>query len=82
MNQKLTTGASDFIPPTELDELSAEFKTPPSVGKLRHLLHEKLGLVDGVEEIVDVFGKHIDSVFAACRERTCSEAASRRQTHS
>lgn len=80
MTPRLTMCVSDFISPTELDEVDAQFKEGQSMGQLRRLLNESLGPVDNTEKMVSVFTHHMDSVFNACQEKTGGVVGTRQQT--
>ena len=69
----------DFVPPTELDEVYAQFNTDESMGQLRQRIREGMGPTDSIDPMFDVFRNHIDSVFEASRLRFGGAASSRRR---
>lgn len=69
----------DFVPPTELDEVYAQFNTDESMGQLRQRIREGMGPADNIGPMLDVFRHHIDSVFEASRSRSGGVASSRRR---
>ncbi|KAK4038911.1 hypothetical protein C8A01DRAFT_47550 [Parachaetomium inaequale] len=70
---------SDFVPPTELDEVYAEFNTDYWTRQLRQRIQGVSGPASNAESLLGVFNTHIDSVFEACRLKNGGTASSRRQ---
>ncbi|KAL1835634.1 hypothetical protein VTJ49DRAFT_6301 [Mycothermus thermophilus] len=64
----------DFIPPTELDEVYAQFHSEKHMDQLRQRVGEALGSTNHVDDIVSVFESHIESVFEASRHMTSQTA--------
>jgi hypothetical protein len=60
----------DFVPPIELDEVYAEFKTEYCLDKLRQGIQGGLSDHDRPEEWMAIFQRHIDLVFGICRAKT------------
>ncbi|KAK4120413.1 hypothetical protein N657DRAFT_693108 [Parathielavia appendiculata] len=63
---------ADFIPPTELEEVYAEFNTGHHMRQLQQCIQQGLGHGNDVESLLSVFRDHIDSVFDTCRRNTSS----------
>ncbi|VBB83579.1 Putative protein of unknown function [Podospora comata] len=59
----------NFVPPTELDEVHAEFRKPSSRDELRQRLATEFPLHDP-DLLLSLFNEHIDSVVDTCRLRT------------
>ena len=70
---------SDFIPPTELDEVYARFSSGECTRQLRQRIQENLGTTGNVEGMFSVFTSHVESVFAACRRETSGKAGGRKR---
>ncbi|KAK4152298.1 hypothetical protein C8A00DRAFT_16381 [Chaetomidium leptoderma] len=58
---------SDFVPPTELDEVYAQFNTDDCSRELRQRIQEGPGPTGDTESMLAIFSSHIKSVFEACR---------------
>jgi hypothetical protein len=67
------------VPPTELDEVYAEFKTDYWTRQLRQRIHGGSGPASNAESLLGVFNTHIDSVLEACRLKNGGTSSSRRQ---
>ncbi|KAK4239212.1 hypothetical protein C8A03DRAFT_14378 [Achaetomium macrosporum] len=70
---------SDFIPPTELDEVHAQFNSQHCIAQLRQRIQEGLGPATNIDHMFTIFQNHIESVFKACRLKTGGAAGSRRR---
>ncbi|KAK4180691.1 hypothetical protein QBC36DRAFT_177057 [Triangularia setosa] len=69
----------NFVSPTELDEVHAEFRKPVSCDDLRQRLATEFPLYDS-ELLLDLFNEHVDSVVDACRSRTSQISGRPRRT--
>ncbi|AEO61273.1 hypothetical protein MYCTH_2070870 [Thermothelomyces thermophilus ATCC 42464] len=69
----------DFVPPTELDEVYAQFYTDDSTSLLWQRIQEVLGHTGNIQPMFDAFKNYIDTVFEACRLKTCGMSYSRRR---
>jgi hypothetical protein len=73
----LTACDPDFVPPTELDEVYAQFNSDYCTNRLREQIQERLGSAGDIGSMFDVFNSHIESVFEACRSKTSGVAGGR-----
>lgn len=69
---------SDFIPPTELDEVYARFSSGECTHQLRQRIHENLGSTGNVESMFSLFTSHVESVFEVCRQKASGRAGGRK----
>ncbi|KAK0736089.1 hypothetical protein B0T21DRAFT_383731 [Apiosordaria backusii] len=69
----------NFVPPTELEEVHAEFRKPASCDELRRRLAAEFPLHD-TELLLGLFSEHVDSVVDACRSRTSQMSGRPRRT--
>ncbi|KAJ4288802.1 hypothetical protein N0V88_007129 [Collariella sp. IMI 366227] len=60
---------SDFILPTELDEVYAQLNSDGYITQLRQRVQEELVVAWNVDSMLAVIQSHINSVFAACRQK-------------
>ena len=84
---ELTTGDADFVPPIELEEVYAQFKTERCGGWLRQQVQEGLGTFghgqsvhNNIDSMLDMFQDYIDSVFNICRIETSGVTGRPRKT--
>jgi hypothetical protein len=75
----LTACDPDFVPPTELDEVYAQFNSDYCRHRLREQIQERLGPASDIGGILAVFNNHIESVFEACRSKTSGVSGGRRR---
>ncbi|KAK4096593.1 hypothetical protein N658DRAFT_346966 [Parathielavia hyrcaniae] len=66
---------ADFVPPTELEEVYAEFNTDHRMRQLQGCIQQGLGSGSNTESLLSVFRDHLDSVFDACRWKTSNGLA-------
>ncbi|KAH6613236.1 hypothetical protein F5144DRAFT_596633 [Chaetomium tenue] len=69
----------DFVPPTELDEVYAQFNTDHAMSQLRQRIREGMGPASNIDPVFDVFRNHLDFIFDACRLKSGGVASSRRR---
>ncbi|KAL2195609.1 hypothetical protein P885DRAFT_79048 [Corynascus similis CBS 632.67] len=70
---------SDFVPPTELEEVYAQFNSDDSRRQLRERIREVLGRAGDAESMFDTFNSHVNSVFEVCRNKTGGVSNGRRR---
>ncbi|KAL2265107.1 hypothetical protein VTJ83DRAFT_6207 [Remersonia thermophila] len=69
----------DFIPPTELEEVYAQFHAKNHTDQLRRHVWEALLSTSDADNILSVVESHIEAVFEASREATRKAGSRRRQ---
>ncbi|KAK0668750.1 hypothetical protein QBC41DRAFT_117993 [Cercophora samala] len=69
----------NFVPPTELDEVHAEFRKLSSCDDLRRRIAAEFPLYDS-ELLLALFNEHVDSVVDTCRLRTSQLSGRPRRT--